>query len=62
MQGYTHREIEKRLRECGYEKKRQKGSHAIWVKAGNTIALPVRVKRVIGNKIMKELDREFIVS
>lgn len=60
MREYTLREVEKRLKQCGYDKIRYKGSHAIWRRNGKIMVVPFKLERPIALKIMNTLDKEAV--
>lgn len=55
MRQFSVREMQRLLIDNGYEKVRQKSSHQVWKKGGDTITLPVaQLKSVIALRLIKE--------
>ena len=54
MKVYTKREFAQLLGHNGYELVRCKGSHFIYKKAGDTIAVPKDLNAMIGRRLIKE--------
>ena len=52
----TSREFKKLLRKNGYVYVRSKGSHDIYKNDKNTVAVPVRLNRMIAQRLIKELN------
>ena len=55
MRQISVREMEKILKENGYEKVRTRGSHTVWKSGDRRITLPVvTLKSVVANRLIKE--------
>ena len=51
---YTRREFEQLLNENGFELVRCRGSHFIYKKANETVAVPKNLNSMIGRRLVKE--------
>ena len=55
MRQYSVKEMQKVLKHNGYKKVRQRSSHQIWQKGGDTLCLPVAtLHSVIALRLIKE--------
>ena len=54
VKAYSKREFERLLSNNGYEFVRCKGSHFIYKKANETVAVPKNLNSMIGRRLIKE--------
>lgn len=55
MRQYTVREMKRILEENGYKKVRQRSSHQIWKRDGDSVTLPVAdLRSVICHRLIRE--------
>ena len=55
MRQVSVREMQRMLIDNGYTKVRQRSSHQVWKKAGDTVTLPVvQLKSVVALRLIKE--------
>ena len=54
VKAYSKREFERLLTDNGYEFARCKGSHFIYKKANETVAVPKNLNSMIGRRLIKE--------
>lgn len=54
------KQMVKRLRKEGYERKRQTGSHIIYSNGNDTVVINLKLNRMVAKRIEKEITNEKI--